>query len=115
MPNTPAAAGKGGLIRGLPRLPSIEFMRAVSSPQMYAPAPPPAQTRLLHDVDQLRGLHRERLRQHLVAAPLDPALVGSRVRVPEVLGEDDGFASVRLVRETHQECPMSNVQFSMSN
>ena len=33
-PNTPAAAGNGGLIRGLPRLPSIEFMRAVSSPQM---------------------------------------------------------------------------------
>ncbi len=34
MPNTPNAAGKGGLIRGLPRLPSIEFMSAVSSPQM---------------------------------------------------------------------------------
>src|SRR5690348_18470300 len=38
-PNTPATAGKGGLIRGLPRLPSIEFISAVSSPQMYAPAP----------------------------------------------------------------------------
>src|SRR5207244_10515591 len=38
-PNNPAAAGNGGLIRGLPRLPSIEFIRAVSSPQMYAPAP----------------------------------------------------------------------------
>ncbi|MND06390.1 hypothetical protein D3C83_277370 [compost metagenome] len=34
MPKSPAAAGKGGLIRGLPRLPSIEFIRAVSSPQM---------------------------------------------------------------------------------
>ena len=39
IPNTPAAAGNGGLMRGLPRLPSIEFIRAVSSPQMYAPAP----------------------------------------------------------------------------
>ena len=34
MPNTPAAAGNGGLMRGLPRFPSIEFMSAVSSPQM---------------------------------------------------------------------------------
>src|SRR5204862_5206583 len=39
IPNTPEAAGNGGLMRGLPRLPSIEFIRAVSSPQMYAPAP----------------------------------------------------------------------------
>jgi hypothetical protein len=39
MPNTPETAGNGGLMRGLPRRPSSEFMRAVSSPQMYAPAP----------------------------------------------------------------------------
>ena len=26
-------------MRGLPRFPSMEFIRAVSSPQMYAPAP----------------------------------------------------------------------------
>src|SRR3954468_15676642 len=38
-PNRPATAGNGGLIRGLPRRPSSEFMSAVSSPQMYAPAP----------------------------------------------------------------------------
>src|SRR5215210_2264844 len=38
-PNRPATAGNGGLMRGLPRLPSIEFIIAVSSPQMYAPAP----------------------------------------------------------------------------
>src|SRR5574339_1281711 len=38
-PNSPATAGNGGLMRGLPRRPSSEFMRAVSSPQMYAPAP----------------------------------------------------------------------------
>src|SRR6185369_17849290 len=39
MPNTPDTAGNGGLMRGLPRFPSSEFMSAVSSPQMYAPAP----------------------------------------------------------------------------
>ena len=38
-PNTPETAGNGGLIRGLPRRPSSEFISAVSSPQMYAPAP----------------------------------------------------------------------------
>src|SRR5918996_5121995 len=37
--NTPETAGNGGLMRGLPRRPSIEFIIAVSSPQMYAPAP----------------------------------------------------------------------------
>src|SRR5438876_9708709 len=36
---TPDTAGNGGLMRGLPRLPSMEFIIAVSSPQMYAPAP----------------------------------------------------------------------------
>src|ERR671937_119739 len=36
---TPEMAGNGGLIRGLPRFPSSEFIIAVSSPQMYAPAP----------------------------------------------------------------------------
>src|SRR6476646_1127488 len=39
IPKTPDTAGNGGLIRGLPRLPSSEFIIAVSSPQMYAPAP----------------------------------------------------------------------------
>src|SRR5690606_2183971 len=39
IPNRPATAGNGGLMRGLPRLPSIAFINAVSSPQMYAPAP----------------------------------------------------------------------------
>src|SRR5215212_11119473 len=37
--NRPATAGNGGLMRGLPRRPSMEFIIAVSSPQMYAPAP----------------------------------------------------------------------------
>ncbi|MNR69211.1 hypothetical protein D3C85_1943020 [compost metagenome] len=35
----PAIAGKGGLIRGLPRLPSKDSNKAVSSPQIYAPPP----------------------------------------------------------------------------
>ncbi len=39
LPNRPDCAGKGGLFRGSARLPSIELIRAVSSPAMYAPAP----------------------------------------------------------------------------
>ncbi len=35
----PLTAGKGGRTRGMPRWPSIEPMRAVSSPQTKAPAP----------------------------------------------------------------------------
>src|SRR5690242_8597096 len=38
-PNSPDCAGKGGLLRGSARLPSIELHSAVSSPAMYAPAP----------------------------------------------------------------------------
>lgn len=37
--DVPTSAGKGGLRRGLPCLPSMDSMSAVSSPQMYAPAP----------------------------------------------------------------------------
>ena len=35
----PSIAGNGGLRRGMPRLPSSDSSRPVSSPQMYAPAP----------------------------------------------------------------------------
>ena len=35
----PLTAGNGGRIRGMPRRPSIEAMRAVSSPHTKAPAP----------------------------------------------------------------------------
>jgi hypothetical protein len=35
----PATAGNGGRSRGCPRMPSSESSSAVSSPQMYAPAP----------------------------------------------------------------------------
>src|SRR6201986_1657365 len=37
--HAPLTAGNGGLIRGLPRLPSRLSSRAVSSPHIYAPAP----------------------------------------------------------------------------
>ncbi len=36
---SPATAGNGGRSRGCPRRPSSESSSAVSSPQMYAPAP----------------------------------------------------------------------------
>src|SRR5205823_4276415 len=39
LPNSPDETGNGGLLRGSPRYPSIELNSAVSSPQMYAPAP----------------------------------------------------------------------------
>src|SRR5659263_42303 len=35
----PLCAGKGGLFTGSPRYPSMDFIRAVSSPQTKAPAP----------------------------------------------------------------------------
>ena len=34
LPNSPTSTGNGGLLRGSPRLPSIDSKRAVSSPQM---------------------------------------------------------------------------------
>ena len=34
LPNRPTSTGNGGLLRGSPRLPSIELNSAVSSPQM---------------------------------------------------------------------------------
>src|SRR5690242_18996745 len=39
LPNAPAIAGNGGLLRGQPRLPSKASSKPVSSPQIYAPAP----------------------------------------------------------------------------
>ncbi len=38
-PHKPEVVGNGGRVRGVPLLPSIEAMRAVSSPQTNAPAP----------------------------------------------------------------------------
>ncbi len=39
LPHRPLCTGKGGLGMGMPRLPSIEAIMAVSSPQTKAPAP----------------------------------------------------------------------------
>ena len=39
LPNRPLTAGKGGRGRGMPRRPSMLWIRAVSSPQTNAPAP----------------------------------------------------------------------------
>jgi hypothetical protein len=39
-PYNPTPAGKGGFMRGLPCLPSKLSIRAVSSPQIYAPVIP---------------------------------------------------------------------------
>src|SRR5579862_8765266 len=38
-PYNPTTAGKGGLMRGYPRLPSSDSISADSSPHSYAPAP----------------------------------------------------------------------------
>ena len=38
-PYKPTPAGNGGFSRGFPCLPSSDSISAVSSPQMYAPAP----------------------------------------------------------------------------
>src|SRR3974377_2095485 len=40
LPKRPTCTGNGGLLRGSPRLPSIDSKIAVSSPQMYRPPPP---------------------------------------------------------------------------
>src|SRR3989304_4534383 len=39
LPHKPELAGKGGRERGIPLLPSMETIKAVSSPQTKAPAP----------------------------------------------------------------------------
>ena len=38
-PKTPMSAGNGGFNLGFPCFPSIDSIKAVSSPQIYAPAP----------------------------------------------------------------------------
>jgi hypothetical protein len=38
-PQRPDSVARGGLMRGMPRLPSMEYMSAVDSPQTKAPAP----------------------------------------------------------------------------
>ena len=53
-PHRPLVAGYGGRGRGVPRLPSIEAMSAVSSPQTKAPAPMRMSTRNEKPVSKMR-------------------------------------------------------------
>src|SRR5436309_81425 len=95
--NTPLTAGKGGLMRGLPRRPSMEFIRAVSSPQMYAPAQPG----ILDRGDDIGRRHRERLLQRGVSTALLPSIERGRFRISEILREQDRLTLVRFVRISH--------------
>ncbi len=52
LPNRPLTAGNGGRGRGMPRLPSMLWIRAVSSPQTNAPAP------ILMTISRLKPLSR---------------------------------------------------------
>ncbi len=56
----PLTAGKGGRTRGMPRRPSIEAMRAVSSPQTKAPAPSFSSTRNSNPVPKTLSPRRRR-------------------------------------------------------
>ena len=68
LPKSPTSTGNGGLLRGSPRLPSIDSKIAVSSPQMYAPRAAP-------DLD----VEREALAHHVVAEEAAPPRLGERM------------------------------------
>ena len=70
----PSIAGNGGRIRGMPRSPSSDSSSAVSSPQMYAPAPrcttmskSNPEPRMFAAEESLRPRVVDRLRQPFVA------------------------------------------------
>ena len=52
-PHNPTSAGNGGRGRGVPRLPSIDAISAVSSPQTKAPAPSRNSTLKVKDVPKI--------------------------------------------------------------
>src|SRR5262249_24320446 len=68
-------------------------------------AAPPAKPGRFHLVDDGAGLHAEGLLESLIAPPLDPAGVGARLGVAEVLGEADGFLGMRRMRIPHALTP----------
>ena len=79
-------AGNGGFERGWPRLPSSDSSSAVSSPQMYAPAPrwrtivtPPSSFGLAHLLE--RGAQDLELVQ-VLAADVDEDALATRSRAP---------------------------------
>ena len=90
LPNRPDSTGNGGLLRGSPRKPSIELKSAVSSPQMYAPAPRRSsmskRTARAHHVARRAGRRaraaRARsssrvVRQRILAADVDVAVLAA--------------------------------------
>src|SRR4028119_2139329 len=60
--NRPATAGKGGLMRGLPRRPSREFISAVPSPPLHPPPPPGPPTSPAYPAPPVEGSRHRRLR-----------------------------------------------------
>src|SRR5207237_1968636 len=64
-----------------------------------------AQPRFLDGLDDGGGRHGLRLFPRLVAAPLDPTLVGRRLGIAEVARQEHRLAGVRLVGEAHYRRP----------
>src|SRR5206468_3621294 len=62
----------------------------------------PAQTRVLHERDDVGGRHAERLLERSIAAALLPPLKCDRVAVPKGLRQDRRLARMRLVRVSHE-------------
>src|SRR5207302_278420 len=60
-----------------------------------------AQTRGLHDVDDLARLHLERLVERRIAAAFFPAVERVRLLLSEMLGENGCLARMGRVREAH--------------
>ena len=91
LPHRPLSVGYGGRTRGWPRSPSIEWIRAVSSPQTNAPAPEPDfQVEIEARAQDI--LAQQAPLAALVDRPLDP-LDGHRVfgaDVEEALMGPDG-------------------------
>ena len=102
LPNSPTSTGKGGLLRGSPRLPSIELKSAVSSPQMYAPAPRRISMSKAKPEPRMSGPSRPaarasamarghaRLGERVLAADVEVALLGAGREAGDGHGLEDG-------------------------
>ena len=95
-PNRPWVVGKGGFMRGNPRLPSINSNRAVSSPQIYAPAPRRSSTSKSKPVPKCSPRHQQacffngchhRLEGEIFAADVDVAFL----RANRITGDDQAL------------------------
>ena len=76
LPNRPTSTGNGGLLRGSPRLPSIDSKSAVSSPQMYAPAPRRSSMSKVNSEPRMSGPSRPADRAASMAAETRAAASG---------------------------------------